>query len=586
VNSTLFPYEIGLAATFNPSIAQQCAQVSAYETRAASVPWTFAPVLDSRSPEISAGFGSDRALAGEMAAATVRGYQGGRDVDGYHVLACAKCDVRDAPLLNQFDLLHIEKAVTSGVATVMIGGDGNRTFLADLLKTELQFDGFLVGDLDGIEQLCLRNRIANSPRDALRIAVNAGIDMLTIRRNLRFCDELIELVWDGEVSVERIDDAVRRILKAKARAGLWSTNISDYREFASDAFARVSYEAASESITLLKNEGGVLPIEPHSRIVVGRPSANSMAALGGGDSQDTILRAIQKVNGVWDTVHSPGVRYVDSQEEEVSISEVVVNAASADCVILVLGESWDGGESLSDLQTRLAIAALDVGTPVVVVLVQGSPRILEESIVNRSRAIITTYFPGDYGGSALADVLFGRVNPSGRLPYTYPSGGEKPLFEFGFGLSYTRFVHDSLLLSAKELSPGDVLNISVVVCNMGKRGGKEIVLLFTSERANATDARRLSRFEKLQLEPGESQIVRFRLPADDFSFMGNDNKRVIEPGNYTVSIGNLKDTFILKSIFPGVSLVSSGRHAKKRSLHAGTTAEVYPALVLRIAALC
>jgi beta-glucosidase len=421
--------------------------------------------------------------------------------------------------------------------------------------------------------------------------------MSMIPYNLEFCDHLVALVNEGEVPISRVDDAVRRILRVKARLGLWQTPFTDpgdYPAFASPAFDKAAYDAAAESITLLKNDN-VLPIPHGARILVTGPNANSMRALDGGWSFSwqggyppefaakylTIYQAIDARFGRANVRFAEGVAYNNSgkywEEYEVSIAEAIEAANEVDYVIMAVGEnsySEKPGDlqdlTLSNLQLKLALALVRTGKPIILVLNEGRPRIIEK-FVDDCAAVVHVYLPGNFGGEALADILLGKVNPSGKIPFTYPryphslvnywhkyseeqtaqpgaynyESDYSPLWEFGTGLSYTSFEYSALTLSSKIVKAEDVLTVSVIVGNTGKVRGKEAVLLFTSDlyATTAPDVKRLRKFTKIELEPGESSRVDFELTADDLSFVNTQNKRVTEPGDFKVAVGPLTDTF-------------------------------------------
>jgi beta-glucosidase len=632
-NSTLFPQEIGIAATFNTTIAYVGSQIAAYETRAASVAWTFAPVvdlgLDPRWSRIWEDFGEDPYLAGEMGAAMVRGFQGPDPdaVDAFHVLATAKhylgygnpVSGKDRTpaiipehLLREYHLPAFQKLIDADVATVMVNSGivngipvhANRFLLTNVLKGELNFRGFVISDWQDIENVYSRDHVAKSSKDAIRLGILAGLDMAIVPYDLNFTTWLIELVQEGAVPLERVNDAVRRILRVKARAGLWQrplTDSADYPNFGSVEHERAAYEAAAESITLLKNTNRVLPIPAGSRILVAGPNADSMRVLDGGWSYGwqgfavdqfaakyrTVLGAIRRVFGAANVLYSPGVRYASGAdakywaEDDVGI-EAAVKAAqdpAIDYVVLVLGENSyteKPGDlqdlTLSDLQLRLAEEIAATGKRVVLVLSEGRPRLIER-IVDRVHAVVLAYLPGNLGGDAIADILAGTVNPSGKLPYTYPrfphglvnywhkpseeaefdpddprKSDWAPLFEFGFGLSYTAFAYRNLTLSRNVMTAADTLRVAVNVTNTGDRDGKEAVLLFTSDvYASLTpDVKRLRRFTKIALAKGETKTVSFDLRAEDLSFVNIENKRVTEPGEFTVLVGPLKASFRFK----------------------------------------
>lgn len=628
--STLFPQEIAMAATFNRELVHRGAEICAYESRASSLPWTFSPVLDlgidARWPRLWETFGEDPYLASQMAIEMTKGYQGNdaTNIDKYHVAACAKHFLGySAPVsgkdrtpaiisenvLREYHLPSFQAAVDAGISSVMVNSSlingipvhSSHYLLTDLLKKELGFKGVVVTDWMDIENLYKRDRVATSSKDAVRMAINAGIDMAMIPYNFEFCDYLIALVHEGAVPMERIDDAVRRILKMKMELNLFNHPydvLSEYPLFGSKEFEKDSYRAASEAITLLKNKNHILPLAKGNRILVCGPNANSMRSLNGGWSYswqgdktqkfttnyNTILKAIQNINGTNNVTYVPGVLYNETgkywEENEVNIGEAVEMAKNVDYVVLCLGENSyteKPGDlqdlTISDLQIKLANELAATGKPIVLVLNEGRPRIISK-FEDKMAATIMAYLPSNFGGDALADILFGDVNPSGKLPITYPrysnslinywhkyseeqkraegmynyESDYSPLYEFGYGLSYTTFEYSNLTLSKSEITSDENLVVSVTVTNTGKMAGKESVLLYLSDlyASVAPDMKRLKGFEKINLQPGESKTVQFTLTKKEMSFVNTDNKTIAEPGDFEVKIGNLKSTFTLK----------------------------------------
>jgi beta-glucosidase len=461
----------------------------------------------------------------------------------------------------------------------------------------LNFDGVIVTDWADVQNLLSRDHIAKDYRDAIRIAINAGIDMVMEPYNLKFCDELVALVKSGEVKQERIDDAVRRILRMKYRLGLfdrpyWSRN--EYPDFGSKAHEAAAKAAADESITLLKNEGNILPLKKEARLLVTGPNANSMRTLNGGWSYswqgekteefaqqyNTIFEALQNKFGANNVKYEAGVTYkMDGQyfeENPPEIEKAVAAASNVDYVVLCVGENsyceTPGNLdelTLSENQIALAKALYKTGKPVILVLNEGRPRLIR-TIEPDAKAVVQVYLPGNYGGDALADILAGDVNPSGKLPYTYPKFEQslitydhKPSqnltekmsgaydygartdvqYPFGFGLSYTTFEYSNLTVDKKEFLPGDVLTVSVDVKNTGKVAGKETVMLFSSDLvASITpDVRRLRAFEKIELQPGEQKTVTLKVEANDLAFVNPEGKWTLEEGDFRFQIGNLTD---------------------------------------------
>jgi beta-glucosidase len=627
--ATLFPQQIGQAATFNRALVRRAGEITAYETRAASLPWTFSPVLDLgidvRWPRLWETFGEDPYLASALGVEMTKGYQGNdpQNIGKYNIMACAKHFLGySAPVsgkdrtpaiisdnvLREYHLPSFQAAVEAGIGSVMVNSGlingipvhASHYYLTDLLKNELNFKGVIVTDWMDIENLYKRDRFAVSSKDAVRLAINAGIDMAMIPYNYDFCDHLIELVNEGAVSMERIDDAVRRILKMKFELNLFERpyeNPADYPLFGSQEFRKTAYETAVESMTLLKNENSILPLSNNKKILVTGPNANSMRSLNGGWSYswlgdkteqyageyNTILEAVRKNAGEKNVIYSPGVAWVETgkywEEKEISIKAAVRAARKADYILLCLGENSyteKPGDThdlaLSDLQIALAKALQATGKPVILVLNQGRPRIINR-IDEKSKAILMSYLPGNFGGDAIANVIFGKQNPSGKLPYTYPKyphshvnywhkyseeqtraegmynyeSDYAPLYEFGHGLSYTTFEYSNLKLSKTKVTENETLEVTVDVRNTGKRDGKEAVLLYLSDlyASLAPDMKRLKGFEKIELKAGETKTVKFKITKAELSFVNIESKTIVEPGDFEIKIGNQKVRFEL-----------------------------------------
>lgn len=623
--ATIFPQQITLAATFNPLHAYNMARVTAYETRASGIPWNFSPVLDlGADPRFSRqfeGFGEDPYLVGVMGEQMILGYEGMTDSvnSPYKIATCVKhflgysvpASGKDRTpayipenMLREYHLEPFKKVIDAGAESVMINSGiingisvhASNKLITGLLKEELGFEGVVVTDWMDIINLHTRDKIAIDNKEAIKLAVNAGVDMSMVPYEFeQFCQDLIALVQEGEVKESRIDDAVRRILSMKMKLGLWEnpvTKIDDYPEFASEKSSKEAYEAAAEAITLLKNEGRILPLSKSVKVLVTGPNANSMRALNGGwtyswqgektdryaQQYNTILEAIQHKIGGINVQYIPGVSYVETgnyyEDKDDRFNEVVQQAKKADVVILCLGENsyTEKPGDLNDLtlshnQLNLAKEVAKSGKPVILVLNEGRPRCIRE-IEPSMAAVVQTYLPGNYGGDALADILFGDVNPSGKLPYTYPSypnslvtyyhkpaeeqkraegayvyeSDYNPQYEFGYGLSYTDFEYSNLRVSSKTISGNKPVEIFVDIANTGSRRGKEVVMLYTSDLyASITpDVKRLRRFTKIELEPGEKKTVRFELNARDLAFVTPDGKWVAEPGDFEIKTGSLK----------------------------------------------
>lgn len=620
---TLFPQEIGQAATWNRKLVYDGAVITAYESRAAGVPWTFSPNLDLAVnpvwPRFWENFGEDPYLSGQLGIQFVKGVQeplGSKEklaVSLKHYMAYSDPksgkDRTDAWIpehyLREYHLPPYAAAIKAGARNVMVNSaliNGipthmNKHLLTDILKNELGFTGFIVSDWQDIENIQRRDHIAATIKEAMMLSVNAGVDMSMIPYDYQyFCTNLVALVKEGKVAQSRIDDAVTRILRIKYELDLFNTPVtyaSDYPKFASEEFARAAFNTAAESITLLKNNNGLLPIPKTARLLLTGPNANSMRTLNGGwtytwqgDKTDallagkynTILDALQNTFGKNNVRYEAGVSYKMNgtyDEDTVVNMEAVMNAAAdADYIVLCVGENsyTETPGNLNDLsltknQTALVQALRQTNKPVIMVLNEGRPRIFR-SVEFVPQAILQTYLPGNYGADALAAILTGEVNPSGKLPYTYPrytnaltnylhkpsdgadnaQGGEfDPQYEFGFGLSYTSFAYSNLQLSKTSVGPNETLTIKVDVQNTGSRAGKETVQLFVSDLlATLTpDVKRLRGFEKIELQPGATQTVTFQLPVKDLAFVHTDNKKHLEAGQFKVAVGKLTATFNL-----------------------------------------
>jgi beta-glucosidase len=631
--ATMFPQQIGQAATFNRSLVRKGAEITAYETRASSIPWAFSPLLDlgadPRFPRQWESYGEDPYVVTQMGIQAVKGLEGeSNDVGNpYHVASSIKhflgyqvtISSKDRTpafisdqALREYHLPQFKAAIDAGAKTIMINSGiingvpvhANYKLLTKLLKEELGFKGLAVTDWGDIENLYQRDRVAKDNKDAVRIAINAGIDMSMVAYNYEpFCDDLIALVKEGKVKMERIDDAVRRILLVKYELNLFNkptTNPKDYPKFGSKEFEQASYLTAAESITLLKNTDGALPLNKGEKILVTGPNANSMRTLNGAwtyswqgekteefaGKYNTILEALQLKAGKANVTYVPGVSYkMDGkyfEEYADQLDAAVAAAKDADVVVLCLGENsyteTPGNLSdlyLSDLQTELAQKLAATGKKIILVLNEGRPRIISK-FEKKMNAVVQSYLPGNFGGDAIADVLLGTVNPSGKLPYTYPQfpnalftyyhkpsesrsttegvynydADYNPQYVFGSGLSYTTFKYSPIKLSAPVLSKGETLTVSIEVTNSGKVSGKESVLLFTSDLVAtliSPDAKRLRGFEKINLKAGESKTVTFKITADDLGYIDPDGKKVTEEGEFSIQIADQKINFNYKN---------------------------------------
>lgn len=629
--ATLFPQEIGMAATWNPELMKRAAEITAAETRAAGIPWSFSPVLDlGRNPlwpRFWETFGEDPYLATVMGVAFTRGLEGTDVASQTQVASSLKHYMGySVPLtgrdrtpawipenyLREYFLPTFAAAIKANARTIMINsgeingvpGHINRHLLHGILRDELGFNGFVVSDWEDIKKLVNIWRIAATEKEATRLAVMAGIDMSMVPNDYSFADHLLELVKEGAVPQARIDEAVRRILRVKYELGLFENpgpNASLKSNFARPESRQVALEAARESITLLKNANNLLPLAKNRKVLVTGPTADSLISLNNGwtyvwqgseeslypKDRHTIRQAIEAKVGAGNMTYVPGTKIFrrpgstsnnnpTSLEEEVDIPAAVSAAKSADVVVLALGEGsyCETPGNITDLtigepQLKLAEAIIGTGKPVVLVLVEGRPRIINR-IVDRIPAIVMAYNPSNEGGTAIADVLFGDVNPSGKLPFTYPRTPNglinydhkafetentafgnmafKPQFDFGFGLSYTTFAYKDLRIDKPIITDKDELTVTVTVTNTGQRAGKEAVLVYVSDLVASLSPpnRRLRRFAKVNLEPNQSRTLTFKLRRDDLSFIGADNKPIAEPGEFEVRIGDLSQRFRLR----------------------------------------
>lgn len=627
LGATMFPQQITLAATFNPVHAYNMATVSAYETRASSIPWNFSPVLDlGADPRFSRqfeGFGEDPYLAKIFGEQIIKGYEGITDSISHptKVASCLKHFLaysvpnsgKDRTpayvpehIIREYHLPQFKAAIDAGAESVMINSGlingvsvhANYEIITKLLKEELGFDGVVVSDWMDIINLEKRDKIAKNNKEAIALGINAGIDMSMIPYDYEsFCDDLTSLVKNGKVKESRINDAVRRILKLKMKLGLWETpvtNIKDYPSFGSENSAKLAYNAAAEAITLLKNTNNILPLSKTSKILVTGPNANNMRTLNGGWSYswqgektdrfaqkyNTIFEALQNKIGEKNVKYVPGVSYVEGgnyfEEKENEFNQAVLASKSVDAIILCLGENsytekpGDLNDlNLSSLQIKLAKEISKSGKPVILVLNEGRPRCINE-IESLMNGVIQIYLPGNYGGDALADILFGDANPSGKLPYTYPSypnstttyyhkpseeqkrsegayvyeSDYNPQFEFGAGLSYTTFEYSALKTDKTSFNGNQNVTVSVNIKNTGKVTGKEVVMLFSTDKyaSISPDVKRLRKFSKIELKPGETKTVSFEISASDLSFVNQNNQTVTEEGEFELKIANLATT--------------------------------------------
>ncbi len=627
VGATLFPQEIGLAATWNKDLTKDFAEVVAYEMRATGLRWNFSPVLDlGRQPLWSRFFetlGEDPFLCSELGKQIITGYQGSaKYTDDYHVASCLKHFVgysapfsgRDRtpawiPLkyMNELYLPSFEAAVKSGAMTLMINsgdvngipGHANKHLITEVLKKEWGFKGFTVSDWEDFILLESVHDVSSNLQEAIVLGFNAGVDMSMVPNNPQYkeyCETMIKAVCEKEISMDRLEDAVRRILRVKMAIGLYEDKKeTEYQKFASTEFKAKAKLAALESITLLKNDNETLPLSKEKTVLVAGPTADNMIFLNGAwthtwqgadpkyntEGCNTIRQAVENKIGKDKCLYAEGAK-LDLKEgwettELVDIENYKSNVAKSDVLVLCLGE-YPATEKPGDIrslnlsaeQLELAEIASELNKPIVLVLVEGRPRVIH-SIVKDADALVQCYLPGDYGGDALADILYGDANPSGKLPYTYPkydgviefydrpksvdrSGKTNkldafdPEWEFGYGLSYTTFEYSELKISSPTTTASNPLTISVTVQNTGKRKGKEVVQLYVSDlKASIVPAgKKLKGFEKIELSPGEKKVINFTLDSDNLKFVNANGQWALEPGMFKIEIGKETLEFELK----------------------------------------
>ncbi len=620
---TLFPQPINLGASFNTELAREMAEVTAYESRAANCPWVYNPVVDlgrdPRWPRIWESFGEDAVVNSKMVVAEIKGYQGDdpNHLGRYHVGTSTKHYMAyGAPwsgkdrtpayvspqMLREKYFEPFRQAAMAGTLTMMVNSasingtpvHASYELLTKWLKEDLQWDGMLVTDWADINNLFQREHVAKDKKDAIRLAVNAGIDMSMDPYSVDFCILLKELVQEGKVPMSRIDDAVRRILRLKYRLGLFdepNTGGKGYEKFGSDEFAQKSLRAAEESIVLLKNEGNILPLAPATKILLTGPNANQMRCLNGGwsytwqgsraedlaEKYNTIYEALCNKYGKENIILEQGVTYNEQgqyyEENEPQIDRAVSAARQADVIIACIGENsyteTPGNLSdlwLSDNQRNLVKALAKTGKPIILVLNEGRPRLIAD-IEPLAKAVVDIFLPGNYGADALANLLSGEANFSAKMPYTYPreinslntydykvseevgtmagaynyDAKVSLQWPFGYGLSYTTYEYANLRADKVRFTADDVLTVTVDVKNTGNRAGKEAVLLYSSDLVASIvpDNRRLRDFTKVALEPGQQKTVTFRLPAKSLAFVGADGRWTLEEGDFTLKVGRL-----------------------------------------------
>lgn len=619
---TLFPQNINVAATFNREIARRSAEATAYETRAVSVPWTYSPTVDlgrdARWPRIWENFGEDCYLSSEMGKAMVYGFQGEdpNNIDQYHIATSMKHFMgygvpwtgkdRTPAYISPADLREKHFApflagLQAGALTVMVNSasvngmpmHANKDILTGWLKEETGWDGVLITDWADINNLYTREMVAKDKKDALRIAINAGIDMIMEPYSCDACGYLVELVKEGKIPMSRIDDACRRVLRMKYRLDLFKNptqKLKNYPKFGGEEFAKLALEGATESMVLLKNEGNILPLQHGKKILLTGPNANQMRCLDGGWSYtwqghradefagkyNTIYEAFCNEYGKENVILNQGVTYNEKgkywEENEPQIQEAVAAAKDADVIVACIGENsyTETPGNLTDLwlsenQRNLVKALAQTGKPVILVLNEGRPRLIAD-IEPLAQGIINILIPGNMGGDALANLVSGKSNFSGKMPYTYPKeinslanydfkkseevGTMEGAYDynakitqqwgFGYGLSYTSYKYSNLKVSQSDFRHGDIIKVSVDVKNTGKVAGKESVLLFSSDliASMVPDGRRLRAFDKVELQPGETKTMTFELKADDLAFVGWNGKWRLEEGDFKLMIAD------------------------------------------------
>lgn len=619
---TLFPQNINVAATFNREIARRSAEATAYETRAVSVPWTYSPTVDlgrdARWPRIWENFGEDCYLSSEMGKAMVYGFQGEdpNNIDQYHIATSMKHFMgygvpwtgkdRTPAYISPADLREKHFApflagLQAGALTVMVNSasvngmpmHANKDILTGWLKEETGWDGVLITDWADINNLYTREMVAKDKKDALRIAINAGIDMIMEPYSCDACGYLIELVKEGKIPMSRIDDACRRVLRMKYRLDLFKNptqKLKNYPKFGGEEFAKLALEGATESMVLLKNEGNILPLQHGKKILLTGPNANQMRCLDGGWSYtwqghradefagkyNTIYEAFCNEYGKENVILNQGVTYNEKgkywEENEPQIQGAVDAAKDADIIVACIGENsyTETPGNLTDLwlsenQRNLVKELAKTGKPVVLVLNEGRPRLIAD-IEPLAQGIIDILIPGNMGGDALVGLVSGKSNFSGKMPYTYPKeinslanydfkkseevGTMEGAYDynakitqqwgFGYGLSYTTYKYSNLKVSQSDFRHGDIIKVSVDVKNTGKVAGKESVLLFSSDliASMVPDGRRLRAFDKVELQPGETKTMTFELKADDLAFVGWDGKWRLEEGDFKLMIAD------------------------------------------------
>ena len=622
LGATFFPQNINVGASFNPELAYEAAKITAYETRASNCPWTYSPTLDMardpRWPRVWENYGEDALVNAVMATSAVRGFQGDdpNHVGPYNIAVSAKHFMgysqartgkdRTPAYIPESELREkcfapFKAAVEAGALTIMVNSasvngipvHANKELLTGWLKEGLNWDGMIVTDWADINNLYTREAVAADKKEAIEIAINAGIDMTMEPYDVEFTTLLMELVNEGRVSMARIDDAVRRVLRLKYRLGLFETPntlLENYPDFACEAFVQAALHAAEETEVLLKNDNGILPLAKGQKILVTGPNANSMRCLNGGWSYtwqghwadryagqyNTIYEAVCNKFGAKNVILEQGVTYVAEgsyeQENAPEIEKAVRAARNADVILACIGENsyCETPGNLTDLalsenQRNLVKALAKTGKPIVLILNEGRPRLIND-IEPLADGIIDILLPSNYGGDALANILAGDVNPSAKLPYTYPrhqaslttydykvseetdtmqgaydyNAVVSVQWPFGFGLSYTTFEYSNFQCSAQEFGADTDLVFTVDVTNTGKVAGKEVVMLYSRDMVASMvpENRRLRAFDKVEIQPGETVTVTLKIKGSDLAFVNNEGEWTLEPGDFRMQAGD------------------------------------------------
>ena len=622
LGGTLFPQNINIGASFNSELAYESARITAYETRASDCPWTYSPTVDmARDPRWSRvweNYGEDCLVNSIMGGSAIRGFQGNdpnhipadriaTSVKHYLGYSMARTGKDRTPAYISISDLRVKcfapfmVCVATGAVTVMVNSGSingvpvhaNYELLTQWLKTDLGWDGMLITDWADINNLYTREHIAANKKEAIQIAINAGIDMAMEPYDLNYCSLLKELVQENKVPMSRIDDAVRRVLRLKFRLGLFerpNTQSAKYPLFGSSKHAELALHVAEESEILLKNKDNILPLTQGKKLLVTGPNANSMRCLNGGWSYtwqgdladrfagkyNTIYKALCNKFGSGNVCLEQGVTYKPegkyTEENEPEIEKAVNAARNVDIIIACIGENsyCETPGNLSDLaisanQSKLVKALAATGKPVILILNGGRPRIIND-IEPLANGIINILLPGNYGGDALANILAGDANPSAKMPYTYPRNqAELTTYDyrvseemdkmegaydydavisvqwpFGYGLSYTNFEYTNFQVNNTSFTADDELQFSVNVTNHGTRTGKEVIMLFSRDLvASLTpEGRRLRAFKKVELQPGETKTVTLSIKGSDLAFVGADGKWILEQGDFRIQSGN------------------------------------------------